>query len=109
MLGGIFMQYAGAVAGIWKQFGMEPNQALKSLVPIAQGVCLTLESDGVPDGLAGPYVRGDVGTIQNMSTLSGLSLPTCFRPTVIWPYPAWTSLSRKEMYRRTGPRRYVRY
>ena len=75
MLGGIFMQYAGAVAGIWKQFGMEPNQALKSLVPIAQGVCLTLESDGVPDGLAGPYVRGDVGTIQKHVDAIGTFAP----------------------------------
>ena len=64
MLGGIFMSFAGAVAGIWKEFGIEPNQALKALVPITQGVCVTLASDGVPDGLAGPYVRGDVGTVE---------------------------------------------
>jgi predicted short-subunit dehydrogenase-like oxidoreductase (DUF2520 family) len=64
MMGGIFMSFAGAVAGIWKHLGIEPNDALKSLVPITQGACVTLESVGVPDGLAGPYVRGDVGTVK---------------------------------------------
>lgn len=64
MLGGVFMSLSGAVAGIWKQFGIDPNEALKALVPITEGVCLTLKSDGVPDGLAGPYVRGDVNTVK---------------------------------------------
>ena len=81
MMGGVFMQFAGAVAGIWKQFGIEPNQALKSLVPITEGVCLTLESDGVPDGLAGPYVRGDVGTIEKH-----VEAIQTFAPHMLQPY-----------------------
>ena len=64
MMGGLFQSFAGAVAEIWETFGIDKNQALKSLVPITKGVCDSLESVGVPDGLAGPYVRGDVGTIE---------------------------------------------
>ena len=75
MLGGVFMAFAGAVAGMWRQFDIEPNQALKALVPIAQGVCLTLGSDGVPDGLAGPYVRGDVSTVQKHVDAIGTFAP----------------------------------
>lgn len=64
MLGGILNTFAGAVAEQWRHFGIERNQALKSLAPIMQGTAATLGTIGLPEAAAGPHIRGDVGTIR---------------------------------------------
>lgn len=63
MMGGLMTGMAGAVADMWRHFGIDRADALRALVPIIQGNVNTLESVGVPRAVAGPYVRGDVGSI----------------------------------------------
>ena len=65
MLGGLLTGLAGAVADLWAHFGIDRAEALKSLVPMIEGDATTLRSVGVPQALAGPYVRGDFGTIRS--------------------------------------------
>ncbi len=63
MLGGLLTATAGAVAGMWRHFGIGRDEAIRALAPIIIGDGAALRSAGVPGGLAGPYVRGDVGTV----------------------------------------------
>lgn len=63
-LGGLFLAMSGVAADIWKNFGVERNDALKAILPIVRGCVDTLEANGLPGGLAGPYARGDVGTVK---------------------------------------------
>jgi predicted short-subunit dehydrogenase-like oxidoreductase (DUF2520 family) len=64
MMGGLLTGLAGAVADMWKEFGIERNTALRSLIPMIEGNAATLKSVGVPSAIAGPYVRGDIGTLR---------------------------------------------
>ena len=65
MLGNLLLGLAAFVADMWqKQLGIERNDALKSLLPIVQGCVDSMNANGFPDAFAGPYARGDVGTVQ---------------------------------------------
>ena len=64
MAGGVLNTLIGAVAELWAQFGIERNDALKAITPIMAGTAETLFKNGLPDAGAGPFVRGDVGTIR---------------------------------------------
>ncbi len=64
-LGGVLMGQTAVIAQIWEdRLGVERNEALKTLVPMIRGVADALEANGIPGGIAGPYVRGDVGTVK---------------------------------------------
>ena len=64
LMGGILNGVAGAVAAQWKHFGIERNQALKSLAPLMIGTAKSLSEIGLPDSAVGPHIRGDVGTVR---------------------------------------------
>ena len=52
---------AGAVlAGV----GMDPDEALRALVPLARGSLENVAARGARAGLTGPIQRGDVGTVE---------------------------------------------
>lgn len=64
-IGGVLMAQAAAVAQVWEdRFGVPRNEANSSLMPILRGVADVIEAKGFPDAMAGPYVRGDVGTVK---------------------------------------------
>ena len=64
MLGGLLSTLAAVSAELWKQFGMSRDEGLKALVPMMRQVSFNLETSGIPGGVVGPYVRGDIGTIH---------------------------------------------
>ena len=64
MLGGFLTGLAGAVAELWRHFGIDQADALRSLVPMIQGDAVALRSIGIPCAVTGPYVRGDIVTIR---------------------------------------------
>ena len=41
------------------------DTALEALTPMISQVAVNLQTSGIPQGIAGPYVRGDVGTIES--------------------------------------------
>ena len=43
---------------------MPRNEAAQALMPILKGCADVIASQGFPDAMAGPYVRGDVGTVD---------------------------------------------
>lgn len=75
MMGGLLTGLAGAVAEMWGHFGIDRDRALKSLVPMIRGNATTLDSVGIPAAVAGPYVRGDLGTIRKHLAALGARAP----------------------------------
>ena len=64
-LGGVLMGQIAVIAQIWQdRLGVEKNEALKTLIPMVRGVADALEANGIPNGIAGPYGRGDIETIK---------------------------------------------
>ena len=64
-LGGVLMGQIAVIAQIWEdRLGVEKNEALKTLIPMVRGVADALDANGIPEGIAGPYVRGDIDTVQ---------------------------------------------
>jgi predicted short-subunit dehydrogenase-like oxidoreductase (DUF2520 family) len=64
MLGNLLTCLAGAAAQLWEQMGYTRADGVKALVPMIRGVAFNLDQSGVPAAVAGPYVRGDFGTIR---------------------------------------------
>ncbi len=63
-LGDVLTGLAGAAADLWQHFGIDRNQALKSLAPLIHGYASALSTIGLPGAATGPYVRGDIGTVR---------------------------------------------
>lgn len=64
MMGGLLSAEAAVAAQLWEQLGMSRDDGVRALAPMIRQVSLNLESSGIPGALAGPYVRGDMGTIR---------------------------------------------
>ena len=64
MMGGLLTTMAAVVAELWEVFGIERAEGLKALIPMMRQVSYNLESAGLPGAVAGPYARGDVGTVR---------------------------------------------
>ena len=64
MMGGLLSTEAAVAAQLWEQLGMSRDDGVRALAPMIRQVSLNLESLGVPGALAGPYVRGDLGTVR---------------------------------------------
>ena len=65
MLGNLLASLAAISANLWNQMDIDVDTALEALTPMISQVAINLQSSGVPKGIAGPYVRGDVGTIKS--------------------------------------------
>ena len=65
MLGNLLASLAAISANLWDQMDIDMDTALEALTPMIIQVAINLQSSGVPKGIAGPYVRGDVGTIKS--------------------------------------------
>lgn len=64
MMGGILAGMFGHVADLWAHFGINRDDALNAITPIAQSVITSVNLAGIPQAIAGPYARGDIGTIK---------------------------------------------
>ena len=64
MMGNLLTCLAATAAQLWEQCGYSRAEGVEALVPMMRGVVNNLERSGVPGAVAGPYVRGDLGTIR---------------------------------------------
>lgn len=64
MMGNLLTCLAATAAQLWEQCGYSRATGVEALVPMMRGVVNNLERSGVPGAVAGPYVRGDLGTIR---------------------------------------------
>lgn len=70
MMGGLLSGLGATAAQLWEKFGFDRAQGVEALVPMMRQVADNLEKLGVPGGVAGPYARGDVGTVgKHLETL----------------------------------------
>ena len=64
MMGGLLSGIAAAASQLWEHLGHDRARGVQALMPMMRQVSQNLASAGVPAGLAGPYARGDVGTVR---------------------------------------------
>ena len=64
MMGNLLTALAAVAAQLWEHLGMDRAQGVKALAPMMRQVSVNLESSGVPGAVAGPYARGDIGTVR---------------------------------------------
>ena len=55
---------AGLAATLWTDLGVSRDEALQALAPLLTSTVADLGSMSFPDGITGPYVRGDVGVVR---------------------------------------------
>lgn len=48
---------------LFNELGIDSDEAVQALLPLARGAVSNLQQPGLPDALTGPLSRGDVGTI----------------------------------------------
>ena len=67
----------GEATAIWRSWGATDEDALKALLPMAQGTLASITSAGIAGGMPGPVSRGDVSSVEkHVEALSALGEDT---------------------------------
>ena len=64
LMGNLLAVLASVAASMWPKFGHSRSEGVRALTPMMTAAARNLNANGVPQGVAGPYPRGDVGTIR---------------------------------------------
>ena len=64
LMGNLLAVLASVAASMWPKFGHDRSEGVRALIPMIAAAARNLDANGVPGGVAGPYPRGDVGTIR---------------------------------------------
>ena len=64
MMGNHLMALAGSDAQLWEKLGYTRADGAKALAPMMRQAATNLETVGLPKAVAGPYARGDIGTVR---------------------------------------------
>ena len=64
LMGNLLTSLGAVAAELWETFGFTREDGVRALAPMMRQVSTNLSASGLPDALAGPYVRGDVGTVR---------------------------------------------
>ena len=64
LMGNLLAVLASVAASMWPKFGHDRGEGVRALTPMMVAAARNLDANGVPQGVAGPYPRGDVGTIR---------------------------------------------
>ena len=64
LMGNLLTVLGSVAASIWTKFGYTRDDGVRALAPMMRAVAANLEASGVPLAVAGPYPRGDIGTIR---------------------------------------------
>jgi len=64
VMGNLLTEYVALASQLWEHIGVSRENGLRALLPMMRQVANNLERFGVPTAVAGPYVRGDVGTVH---------------------------------------------
>ena len=63
LMGNLLTEYLGMAAQLWEHIGFSRQDGIDALIPMMKQVADNVEKEGIPAAVAGPYVRGDLGTI----------------------------------------------
>ena len=64
MMGGLLTTLGAATATLWEELGYTREDGIRALMPMMRQVSVNLATSGLPGAVAGPYARGDVGTVR---------------------------------------------
>ena len=64
LMGNLLAALASVAASVWPKFDHTRDEGIRALTPMMGAVARNLDANGIPQGVAGPYPRGDVGTIR---------------------------------------------
>ena len=64
LMGNLLSVLASVAASVWPRFDRSRDEGIHALTPMMVAVARNMEANGVPQGVAGPYPRGDLGTIR---------------------------------------------
>ena len=64
LMGNLLAVLASVAASMWEKFDHTRDEGVRALSPMLPAVSSNLDSVGVPQAVAGPYVRGDIGTVR---------------------------------------------
>jgi predicted short-subunit dehydrogenase-like oxidoreductase (DUF2520 family) len=64
LMGNLLAVLGSVAASMWEKFDHTRDEGVRALAPMMPAVAANLQSAGVPQAVAGPYPRGDIGTIQ---------------------------------------------
>ena len=62
---GLFAGLIGLAAEMWESLGVDRDDALERLIPMVRSTVDSLDEQGLPSAITGPFVRGDVETIKS--------------------------------------------
>ncbi|MBN2398551.1 MAG: DUF2520 domain-containing protein [Deltaproteobacteria bacterium] len=63
------------VEEIYRDLGMDGEEAIRSFWPLVRGTLRNIEGKGIAQSLTGPIARGDVGTIRGHLKILGEKMP----------------------------------
>lgn len=75
LMGNLLAVLASVAASMWPKFGHSRSEGVRALTPMMTAAARNLNANGVPQGVAGPYPRGDVGTIRKHLAALSASAP----------------------------------
>ena len=61
---GLVAGLVGLAAALWDQLGQPRGAALQALTPLLESTAAQIGSVGIPEGITGPYVRGDLDVVR---------------------------------------------
>jgi len=64
MAGNLLLGMASSVADIWQKIGLSREDGVQALIPMMIQSCKNILELGIPQSMAGPYVRGDYDTVE---------------------------------------------
>ncbi len=62
---GLVSGLVGLAAEMWEPLGVDRDEAVKRLIPLIRSTVDALDAQGLPSAITGPFVRGDVETIES--------------------------------------------
>ena len=64
MMGNLLTCLVGISAEVWERIGYTRDDGVIALVPMMRAVAQNIETSGIPAAVAGPFPRGDLGTVR---------------------------------------------
>ena len=64
LMGNLLTCLVGISAEVWERIGYTRDEGARALTPMMRAVAHNIETSGIPAAVAGPYPRGDIGTVR---------------------------------------------
>ena len=75
LMGNLLSVLASVAASVWPKFDHSRDEGIRALTPMMVAVARNMDAQGVPQAVAGPYPRGDLGTIRKHLKALSASAP----------------------------------